>query len=50
MPYLEVTHWDIIAILVIGGIGYIIGFVHGRFYDLLDKMLDALSFRRRLKK
>jgi len=45
MPSLEVTHWDIIAFFVIGGIGFLFGFIAGRVYHLLDRLSDAIERR-----
>jgi len=50
MPQLVITHWDIVAFLVVGLVGYLIGFTHGRFLKAVEKLNSILTVRRRAKK
>ena len=50
MPQLLITHWDIVAFLVVGFVGYLVGFTHGRFLKAIETLNRILTVRRRPKK
>ena len=45
MTSLDITHWDIAAFIVLLGVGFICGFIAGRFYNLIDKMYNIINRR-----
>jgi len=45
MPFLEITHWDIAAFVVLLGVGYLIGYTVGRFQFVMYRLIKSLNRR-----